>query len=605
MPTRFRMAGMTVSTPNSRSVGEMHSAAALVVLGMHRSGTSAVTGALRLCGAWVGDESELTVPNEENPQGFWERRDIRRVCDRLLHTAGAEWWKVMDFDLSSIPRATLDEQRQEFASVVSNLNHHRTWVIKEPRLCLLLPVLRDYLSNPSCIHIYRNPLEVARSLQTRNGFGIAGGIALWEAYNRRALDAAESVPRVLVSHESLMLHPVETLAKLLERLEALGVTHLARPDEDDVRRFISPALYRCKATEEEAYEFLTPSQRVLWQKLRTTNFADHRQSIPASRVARQNLLDLESSQSSIDYHKETMRRLAIELGRRDKTIQECDKTIQECDKTIQECDKTIQERDKTIQERDKTIQECDKTIQECDKTIQDSEREIRSLKQRAKDLNAQLTKRTATIHEVLESNSWKITAPLRTVVRVVRRICKYVRQIPRAARQFLASKLSKFLDTCIPTYNRFVPSYLDVVLRKLVYDRLVRHLLYQPSHASSPSAPITTYILSGEWCERHPESVQSIIRSEQAIIVVGDTDLVRNANATTITGPFGKALALASVSTETAIHITDEASARATAWPAWRRAAEEAEEREHRGVRLLSAFAIARALSQNQRGNTE
>ena len=582
---------MTVSTPNSRSVGETHSAAALVVLGMHRSGTSAVTGTLRLCGAWVGNESELTVPNEENPHGFWERRDIRRVCDRLLHTAGAEWWKVVDFDLSSIPRPTLDEQRQEFASVVSNLNHHRAWVIKEPRLCLLLPVLRDYLSNPFCIHVYRNPLEVARSLQTRNGFGIAGGIALWEAYNRRALDAAESVPRVLVSHESLMLHPVETLDELLERLEALGVTHLARPDEDDVRRFISPALYRCKATEEEAYEFLTPSQRVLWKKLRTTKFADDGHSIPDSRVARQNLLDLESGQSSIDYHKDTKRRLAAELGRRDKTIQERDNTIRDSEKTIQEGDKTIQERDNTIQERDNTIR--------------DSEKEIRTLKQQANALNDQLAKRTATIHEVLESNSWKITAPLRTAARIARRFCKYVGQLPRRSRQSLAPMLSKFLESCIPTYNRFVPSYLDVVLRKMVYDRLVRHLLYERPHASRSSAPITTYILYGEWCQRHPESVQSIIQSEQAIIVVGDTDLVRNANATTITGPFGKALALASVSTETAIHVADEASARATEWPNWRRAAEEAEEREHGGVRLLSALAIARALSPDQRENIE
>ena len=553
------MLGMNVATPNSRDVDQTPSAVALVVLGMHRSGTSAVTGALRLCGAWVGDESELTGANEENPRGFWERRDIRRICDRLLQTVGAEWWKVANFDPSSIPPVTLNEQRQEFVRVVSTLNDHRTWVIKEPRLCLLLPVLRDYLTNPFCIHVYRNPLEVARSLQKRNGFGIAGGIALWEAYNRHALNAAANMPRVMVSHESLMKHPVETLDGLLERLEAQGVTHLARPDEEEVGRFISPALYRCKATEEEEYEYLTPSQCVLWEKLRTTPIRTDGKSSPASPVARQNLLDLESSQRSIDHHKEAIRGFVLDLKGRDATIREGDNTIR------------------------------------------DRDGEIRALKQRASALNAQLEKRTTAIHDLQESNSWKITAPLRTVATLARSSCKYVRHLPRTSRLFLARKASNILDACIPTYSRYVPSSLDVILRKSVYKWLVRHILYQPADASASDAPITTYVLCAEWCKRHPKSLQSIIRSQQAIIVVGNSDIVRNTDATIIGGPFGRDIALASVSTETAILVEAEADAGATAWPAWRRAAEEAEDREQPGVRLLSASTITRTLSSNQR----
>ena len=146
----------------------------LIVLGMHRSGTSAVTGTLRLCGAWVGEEAELTGAGFENPRGFWERRDTRNVCDRLLHSAGADWWKIARFEPEAIPHAILAEERKKFTKIVSSLNEHRSWALKEPRLCLLLPVLRDCVSNPICIHVFRNPLEVARSLQTRNGFGIAG-----------------------------------------------------------------------------------------------------------------------------------------------------------------------------------------------------------------------------------------------------------------------------------------------------------------------------------------------------------------------------------------------------------------------------------------------
>ena len=194
----------------------------LVVMGMHRSGTSAATGLVSLCGAWAGDASDLTSPNVENPWGFWERRDVRTICDRLLHSAGADWWRIADFDVRRIPHSTLSEERQCFADVIAHLSTRAQWVIKEPRLCLLLPVLRDHLSEAVCIYLFRNPLEVARSLQLRNGFGLAGSLALWETYNRHALAVTGNLPRVLISYEALMLDPCQVLEDMLGRLRRHG-----------------------------------------------------------------------------------------------------------------------------------------------------------------------------------------------------------------------------------------------------------------------------------------------------------------------------------------------------------------------------------------------
>ena len=234
---------------------------------MHRSGTSVLTGALRLCGAWVGEEAELTRANVENPWGFWERKDIRQICDRLLHAAGADWWKIAGFNLQAIPHAVLSEQRQKFQEVVSILACHDLWLIKEPRLCLVLPVLRDYLSGSVCIHIVRNPLEVAKSLQLRNGFSISAGLALWETYNLHAIRASENIPCLLVSHESLMLHPTHTLGGLVEDLQELSVASLEKPHDDVVRRLIDPSLYRQRASGEDLVDFLSPSQQALWEFL--------------------------------------------------------------------------------------------------------------------------------------------------------------------------------------------------------------------------------------------------------------------------------------------------------------------------------------------------
>ena len=467
---------MNVPSTEAQSAGEMHFGASLVVLGMHRSGTSAITGALRLCGAWTGDDTELTSPNAENPHGFWERRDIRRICDRLLRTAEADWWKVAKFEPSSIPHTVLTEQRHEFARVVAALDEHRTWVIKEPRLCLLLPVLRDHITNPFCIHIFRNPLEVAQSLQRRNGFGIAGGLALWEAYNRHALSASRDLPRVLVSHESLMLYPVETLDGLLERLDGLGITHLTRPDEDDVKHFISPSLYRCRATEEEAREFLAASQRALWDELRSNKVDVRGVSLPDSRVSRQYLFDLESTERSLNHHKDRIDGLTADLRTRDRTIRERDATIKECDATIgtrnatvRELGATLRERDATIGVRDATLRELGATLRELGATLRERdatigardatirgleirtdalieahEQAIRRRERRMKaemaernakmaERNARMAERNAKIHALLESNSWKVTAPLRSLSRGV----GWARQRARRALQVL------------------------------------------------------------------------------------------------------------------------------------------------------------------------
>ena len=70
------------------------------------------------------------------------------------------------------------------------MDAHRPWFLKEPRLCVLFPIWRQVVDLPVCIHIYRNPLEVAHSLQTRNGMPIEAGLALWELYNLRALQSS-------------------------------------------------------------------------------------------------------------------------------------------------------------------------------------------------------------------------------------------------------------------------------------------------------------------------------------------------------------------------------------------------------------------------------
>ncbi len=216
----------------------------LIVLGMHRSGTSGVTRLLNLAGAWFGPPGIATEANDENPKGFWERRDVRKVCDGLLQGAGFDWYRLGDFDLEAIPSEVRDEHLSAFRVILDELDAHQPWVVKEPRLCLLFPLLRPLLERPVCIHVTREPLEVAQSVHRRNGLPVQGALALWELYSLRAVEASAGLPRVHVRHEDVLRDPVATLATLVDQLQDLGVTGLRRPADHEVLEFISPDLHR-------------------------------------------------------------------------------------------------------------------------------------------------------------------------------------------------------------------------------------------------------------------------------------------------------------------------------------------------------------------------
>lgn len=159
----------------------------ILVLGMHRSGTSLAARLLNMMGAYFAPEGVSNGANAENPKGFWERRDVRNLNNMVLRAAGADWDELSRFSLDRVPVATLEQFKSEAAQIIHQLDSHRPWFIKEPRLCVLAPLWLELLEFPVCVFVYRSPLEVARSLQMRNQFSIAFGLALWERYILRRL----------------------------------------------------------------------------------------------------------------------------------------------------------------------------------------------------------------------------------------------------------------------------------------------------------------------------------------------------------------------------------------------------------------------------------
>ncbi len=264
-------------------------AAQVVVLGMHRSGTSALTGLLQLMGLWAGGEDDFPLADDHNQAGYWEHRGVWSVDEVILQTLGASWSEVADLDLSRLEEGVRARLRERAREIVRDLDGHGSWVIKDPRLCLLFPFWREVLENPFCILIYREPLPVARSLAARDEFPVPYGIALWEKYTLEALTSTRGLPRILISHRELMADPESTLRRLHQHL-ARHRPELARlqvPTAEEIRAALDPLLVHHLDKPDLERPFLTLPQRDLLNALSNGSALDLDPVPPLSAGARE------------------------------------------------------------------------------------------------------------------------------------------------------------------------------------------------------------------------------------------------------------------------------------------------------------------------------
>jgi len=192
----------------TRSVG-LEGSTAVIVLGMHRSGTSALAGVLHCLGVELGDH--LMAASPDNPRGYWEHRDIVAVHHKLIARLGWSWDDIRPlppgWDKSEVARSagqTLSTiLLRDFAGV-------RLCGVKDPRLCRLLPLwsaLLDQLKLKPCfILTLRHPRDVAASLAARDGVSTAHAGLLWLRHVLEAELATRGHPRTVVQYEDLVGH---------------------------------------------------------------------------------------------------------------------------------------------------------------------------------------------------------------------------------------------------------------------------------------------------------------------------------------------------------------------------------------------------------------
>jgi hypothetical protein len=190
---------------------------ALIVLGCHRSGTSAMTRALSLCGAKL--PRILMHPNEGNPNGYWEPLEVVDFNDRVLESLGVKWSDVFGPRRSGKRPLPLERYHDEAREILDrNYGRDGLIVLKDPRLNLLLdlwgPVLRDGGYQPYVVIMVRDPTEVATSLASRDRLTRNQSLIMWTSYMLAADQRTRGLPRVFVNFEDLLLDPEGALDRI-------------------------------------------------------------------------------------------------------------------------------------------------------------------------------------------------------------------------------------------------------------------------------------------------------------------------------------------------------------------------------------------------------
>lgn len=213
-----RVAG-GVPLPVAGAAEQQSDRTAILVLGMHRSGTSFCTSALAAAGVDVG--TDHYAADRHNQRGYWELVEVNRTHEAILRAAGSRWddWRRFSF-----PDAAAEAHgRQALRDAVARcFPNSRLFAIKDPRSCRIASLWRDVLESlgvvPKIVVPVRHPDEVAASLKARDGMPAEKGLLLWMRHVLDALQQTRGLPTAVVHYAELLADPHAAIERIGTRL---------------------------------------------------------------------------------------------------------------------------------------------------------------------------------------------------------------------------------------------------------------------------------------------------------------------------------------------------------------------------------------------------
>lgn len=186
----------------------------VIVLGMHRCGTSMVAGVCSRLGVDMGEKP--LAKSDFNPKGYYEDRDFQNLNRNILKKSGGSWHNYP-------PRENILKTenyfKKDLESLITKKSNSLMWGWKDPRTCLTLPLYKPYLSSPKYIICKRDVGKVIDSLKRRNDFDPNKTESIYNHYNSEVEYFTKNENKIYINYEHSLKNKSELVNNLIEFLD--------------------------------------------------------------------------------------------------------------------------------------------------------------------------------------------------------------------------------------------------------------------------------------------------------------------------------------------------------------------------------------------------
>ena len=448
----------------------------IVVLGMHRSGTSAITRGLKVLGVELGDKLIAAVEGD-NSKGYWEDSDLNTLNIEMLYSIGSDWHNLTPIDHFDVETLREKGYFLKAAKLLHDkLKNNDLFGFKDPRVAKLLPFWTSVFSyskiDVSYVLAIRHPISVIRSLEMRGEPNKEKSYLLWLGHVINSLSHTESARRVIVDYDHVMLAPDRELGRIADKFNL----NIEQKELENYRsKFLDSDLQHskyepneikldplCPALAAEIYlklqeiilsnddlcgedfqslvtqwenEFrrLTPALSLIDKLVTQRNQDEHTISVRDAQIA-------ETNNHIVDRDK-SINQLHNELVARDNNINKLQNEVAERDTNVHKLNLVVAEQIETENQRNEEIESLkldvskkDAQVTELTNSVDGYVQEIESLNQKVAKKDKQLfelnhhaqelDKHAATLDQIItelksqllavhNSTSWRLTSPVR------------------------------------------------------------------------------------------------------------------------------------------------------------------------------------------------
>ena len=521
-------------------------AKAIIIAGMHRSGTSALSRTLNLVGCDI-PSTLMGGDNRGNERGHWESQRIFELNNEILASAGSSWddWEPINSSWYASPLHPqyFDEAREVLAA---EFGRSRLFVVKDPRFCRLMDlwikVIESCDATPLVVMPIRNPRDVAASLKRRDDFDPSIGRLLWlrhvldaEAGSRRCQRVTVRFDQLLNDWRSLVTRIGEALEVSWPRISSatdLAVADFLTPDlrhHADPRDSIEPdsqairwvsetyeILQRWSTGEESDSDIATLDEirsslnalgPIFGRPMLLGRRAMHdARALESKRKELTSLLETETTkaneleetvaqqQVTVESLTESNTLQAAEIAQQQATVESLSQSNTQQSAEIARQRATVESLSQLTTQQAAEIAQQHAHIIEQDQTVDSQGRELASLSDTLASTQSQVdslmqavNEREGRIATLLHSSSWRITAPLRKSKLGLAWLLHKLLRLAQISGWLLTGQFRKAAHSALPFYRRHAPRWLGSFI-----PRRVRHWLRASTTPISAAAQSQT-----------------------------------------------------------------------------------------------------------------